>query len=228
MPEAQALTDGRCVPELILHGEEDILSLESVVPGETYRVTSKIVNIIDKGKMLLFVALKEISHGSIVCTRIHSKVLLRDVGNTGFNSGVEVQPLAPSVKRPSREADLVSEYKLRADQAALYRLLGDKNPFHIDWAMAKNMGFQQPILHGLCTLAISSRTAYEHAIAKGLIKRLPIHVLSCRFTCHVYPGETLIIQTWLVDPAIMCIETYVKERPSHPVFKCLLLLSPPQ
>lgn len=46
----------------------------------------------------------------------------------------------PSIKFPKiakdRKPDAVSEQKIRPDQAILYRLSGDRNPLHIDKAMA--------------------------------------------------------------------------------------------
>ncbi len=41
------------------------------------------------------------------------------------------------------------------------RLSGDYNPLHIDPAAAEYVGFDRPILHGLCTLAISVKAVME-------------------------------------------------------------------
>jgi acyl dehydratase len=60
-------------------------------------------------------------------------------------------------------------------QAALYRLSGDLNPLHIDPATARRiMGSQgtgQPILHGLCTMAVSVKAVVD-ALARGDMERL--------------------------------------------------------
>jgi acyl dehydratase len=60
-------------------------------------------------------------------------------------------------------------------QAALYRLSGDLNPLHIDPATARRiMGSQgtgQPILHGLCTMAVSVKAVVD-ALVGGDMERL--------------------------------------------------------
>lgn len=81
------------------------------------------------------------------------------VGAGGFGGPRAGSKIIPCLPKPSRKADISVTQKTSVDQAALYRLSGDRNPLHIDPNMAQIAGFQKPILHGLCTLGFSARIA---------------------------------------------------------------------
>src|SRR3546814_20655651 len=80
------------------------------------------------------------------------------------------------------------EIRTRPGAALLYRLNGDYNPLHADPEVARKAGFDQPILHGLCTMGIACRAilatycADDPARLKGMVNR---------FTSRVFPGEHL-------------------------------------
>lgn len=76
----------------------------------------------------------------------------------------------------------------RIEQAALYRLSGDFNPLHIDSAAAASAGFAQPILHGLCSYAISARVLIGYC-GGGNPDRLKR--IDASFRKAVIPGQTL-------------------------------------
>ncbi|MBK8013684.1 MAG: MaoC family dehydratase N-terminal domain-containing protein [Deltaproteobacteria bacterium] len=74
-------------------------------------------------------------------------------------------------------------------QALLYRLAsGDLNPLHADPAFAAAVGFERPILHGLCTLAHAAR-AIIRARCAGDADRL--RMIEGRFSKPVLPGQTI-------------------------------------
>lgn len=75
------------------------------------------------------------------------------------------------------------------NQAALYRLTGDRHPLHVDPAIARSYGFDRPILHGLCTLGVVARELADAA------QSAPSSLLSLqvRFAAPVYPGDTLAV-----------------------------------
>ncbi len=64
---------------------------------------------------------------------------------------------------------------------------------HIDPKPAKSVGFNRPIIHGLCTFGYTARAIYEKY---GLNDPAKIKKFGGRFTSHVFPGETLIVDMW--------------------------------
>jgi acyl dehydratase len=72
-------------------------------------------------------------------------------------------------------------------------LTGDKNQLHIDPKAAKSVGFDRPIIHGLCTYGYTARAIYEKY---GGNDPANIKKFAGRFTSHVFPGETLIVDMW--------------------------------
>lgn len=85
---------------------------------------------------------------------------------------------------------------------------GDYNPLHIDPDMASMGGFDKPIIHGLCTFGFSARAIYEK-FGKG--DPTAIKTFGGRFTSHVFPGETYIVEMWKEGNKII-FETKTKER----------------
>ncbi len=67
-----------------------------------------------------------------------------------------------SIKLTDRQPDSVCQEKTSIDQAALYRLNGDMNPLHIEPSFSAILGFDKPILHGLCSFGF----AVKHVIEK--------------------------------------------------------------
>ncbi|MGK0360921.1 MAG: acyl dehydratase, partial [Bradymonadia bacterium] len=82
-------------------------------------------------------------------------------------------------------------FEVRADQALLYRLSGDFNPLHVDPALATKVGFESPILHGLCSWGMALRAAITQ-VADGDPAR--IKSFSARFSGVVYPGDTMDVR----------------------------------
>lgn len=95
-------------------------------------------------------------------------------------SGKEMSRAEQSVRQiPDRAPDKVIEEKTTERQAALYRLSGDSNPLHIDPEMSSMVGFDRPILHGLCTFGIAAKHIIK-AYGSGKGSCLKSIKVSCR------------------------------------------------
>lgn len=177
----------------VVHGEQRITLHKPLAPSARLSSRMRIVDVFDKGEgrgAVLHVRtdLTDLDDGQPLAT-LDSTVFARGDGGFGGPQG-NPPPLATVPERP---ADVVVDYESLPCQALIYRLLGDRNPLHSDPDFARSVGFERPILHGLCTYAIAVR-----AIVKGLCDHDPARVahVEARFTAPVFPGETITTELW--------------------------------
>ena len=133
----------------ILHGEQELI-FHNPIPAEgTLVTTGQIVDYVDKGKEkgALIVAQSDTvdADGRKIFTNTATIFGRLDGGFGGKDSQT-----AP-VQFPQRDPDFVVEASPSPDQPLLYRLSGDIFHLHVDPEFARMAGFEQPIMHGLCT-----------------------------------------------------------------------------
>jgi len=195
-------------PMMLLHGEQSTEILEPPLPTSAEVVTEGVVSgVYDKGKGAL------VTIDFTTRDRASGKPLIRNVmsafirGEGGF--GGDAKSPEPGNLPPDRAPDAVVRYPTLTHQALIYRLSGDKNPLHVDPAMAKMGGFDVPILHGLCTFGNVGRAVIE-AFCDDVPERFK--AIQVRFSKPVFPGETVVVQMWKVaDREIVC-KARVQER----------------
>jgi acyl dehydratase len=178
-------------PMLILHGTEAITQHRELPPEAKVTLQGEITEIWDKGQAAVIgiQTLATDDKGPLFTAK--ASIFARGSGGFGGDRG-------PSAKGfnepPEREPDHVISDETRPEQAAVYRLSGDRNPLHIDPEFAKVGGFDTPILHGLCTYGFVGR-----AILKALCGNDPANFKSfeARFADVVYPGDTITTKLWV-------------------------------
>lgn len=202
------INEGGIDRAMIVHGEHR-LTIASPLPSVGRMSTqARCLSVIDKGKDKGALLNVEIEIRDAVSGVHHATSLMTLYcrGDGGFGGPTSGELLLEAV--PERSHDFEVALSTLPQQAAIYRLLGDRNPLHIDPAFAQAVGFSRPILHGLCTYGIACR-----AILAACCGNDPtmIEQLDVRFSAPVYSGETLATRIWQ-DGDRIAFECWVAER----------------
>lgn len=112
----------------------------------------------------------------------------------GFDPG---RSASPRWTPPTRPPDAQRDYQTMPGQALLFRLTGDRHPFHSDPTVSRAAGYPQPMLHGLCTLGYAARALIDVACARD---PSAFRAISARFTAPVVPGCRLAVLMWDAGP----------------------------
>ncbi len=115
-------------------------------------------------------------------------IFIRGVRNRDASS--EPRPIEPDRGAP------IFTVAQTIDQDQTYRYAaasGDPNPIHVDENIAKMAGLPGIIVHGLCTMAFTSKVAIDKLCGGDptRLKRLRV-----RFSRPVLPGQTITTKVW--------------------------------
>lgn len=198
-------------PMMLLHGEELIRSLKPLQQDNTYYVDAELEDVQDKVKGALVICkmvIYEDKQRTQPATEVKASFFIRGIG--GFEKSKKKYKTYINIPKPPKtKPDVVISQKTLPSQAIMYRLSGDYNPLHIDPSMAAIGGFKQPILHGLCSYGITAKMLTEKFLDNNVDKFIS---MSTRFTSHVFPGETLIVNGWKQETGKITYAVTTKER----------------
>jgi acyl dehydratase len=192
----------------ILHSEQRMHLYRPLPPAGDLLINKRVVDVFDRGPKLGALVLLEAegrqANDDTVLFTMGCTIVARGDGGFGGPNGKGIPPHRP----PRREPDLSCDIDTREDQALLYRLTGDRNPLHADPRRAAELGFERPILHGLCTFGVACRAVlqticeYDHTL---------IEEFDARFSAPVLPGDTITTDMWQ-DGNVVSFTCSVKER----------------
>ncbi|WP_041732279.1 MaoC/PaaZ C-terminal domain-containing protein [Conexibacter woesei] len=164
-----------------LHGAQRLDVLEPLPPRGELELTARVANVWDKGDAAVFEV-------EVDCRQFRSVAAIFAPGSGGF--GGERGPSAAG--DPEQPPSATGSVQTTPEQAALYRLTGDRHAIHVDPAAAAAIGQPRPILHGLCTLGVVVRELARIAGAHAC----DLRELAVRFAAPVLPGERIEVRTW--------------------------------
>lgn len=206
-PESILMESG-CDVRQVLHRTQSLELYRPLPPAGNLLANQRVVGVIDRGarqgaEIEIESVLRRSSDDTVICT-LASRLIARADG--GFGGPPPV--VRDRHKLPDREPDLVCDLPTRPDQALLFRLSGDLNPLHVDPLVAREAGFDAPLLHGRCTYGVAC-----HAVLKTVCDYdfTLISGFDARFSAPVFPGDIVTTEMWQ-DRNIVSFRCKVKAR----------------
>lgn len=172
----QGAFDNRAV-----HGSQELTVLKPLPRSGEIRLNARVGEVWDKGAAAVFNVIVE-------CEYFTATWSLFAPGFGGF--GGTRGPSRPEAA--SGAPDGGASVQTVPNQAALYRLLGDRHHIHVDPEAARRIGQERPILHGLASLTAATLPLAELAGAHPA----DLVQLAGRFAGVVFPGDTISVRTW--------------------------------
>jgi len=193
----------------MVHHSQQVDLFQPLPPEARLRVVGRVSSLYDLKRLAMSVfSIEAFDEDDELVIRGEVTLVLRNDG--GF--GGARPPKTERIALPDRKPDFESSEKLAQTQALLYRLSGDYNPLHADPEFASEVGFDRPILHGLCTYGYAGR-----ALIRGPCGGDPdkLATLRAQFSNPVFPGETLIVRSWNEGERVI-LSASTEERPAEP------------
>jgi acyl dehydratase len=173
-----------------VHGEQDMEFIRPIRAGDVITSVAKIASIETKvtGETMTIEANARDRDGAVVQKTLFS-LFVRGRRNR------DVTAAEPRIVEPERgEAEYTVAQTIDQDQTFRYaQASGDRNPIHVDETVAKMAGLPGIIVHGLCTMAFTSKVIIDKTCGgdPARLKRLRV-----RFSRPVIPGQTITTKVW--------------------------------
>ncbi|HVN64288.1 MAG TPA: MaoC/PaaZ C-terminal domain-containing protein [Candidatus Binataceae bacterium] len=172
----------------LVHGEQDMEFLNPIRPGDTITAAAKVQAVETKatGETLTL----EVNAKNQSGTPVLKTLFVAFIRSGGARSATEPKPPEPVRGEPI----LTVSQTIDKDQTYRYaEASGDRNPIHVDENVAKMAGLPGIIVHGLCTMAFTSKVAIDKLCGgdPAKLKRLRV-----RFSKPVLPGQTITTKIW--------------------------------
>jgi acyl dehydratase len=173
----------------LVHGEQDMWFLAPIRPGDRITTRAKITAIETKATgETMTVELSAVNQNGVAVNQSVFSAFIRGGGRR--TSAQETRTEEPPHGKPT----LTVAQRIDADQTLRYaNASGDHNPIHVDENVARMARLPGIIVHGLCTMAFTSKVMIDN-LCDGDPTRLKR--LRVRFSRPVRPGETITTRVW--------------------------------
>ncbi|HLX37400.1 MAG TPA: MaoC/PaaZ C-terminal domain-containing protein [Candidatus Binataceae bacterium] len=171
----------------LLHGEQDMEFIRPIRPGDRITATARVASIETKATgETLIIEIDAINQNGEKVNRTLFNAFIRGGGRGGSDARVVEPPRGEPLFAVAQQIDKDQTYRYKEAS-------GDFNPIHVDQNFAKMAGLPGIIVHGLCTMAFTSKVMIDKLCGgdPSKLKRLQV-----RFSRPVLPGQVITTKVW--------------------------------
>ena len=192
----------------MVHYSQDVTLFKPLKPDDRFVIQGRVEGLYDLKRLAMAVFVIDATDETKEVV-IRGEVTLALLKDGRF--GGPRPPRSTRVSLPDRAPDFETRERVPENQALLYRLNGDYNPLHADPGFAAEVGFERPIVHGLCTFGYAGRAVVLHTCG-GDPDRL--RSIRAQFSSPVFPGDTLVVRGWIEGERVV-LWAGTEERPNE-------------
>jgi acyl dehydratase len=183
-------------PELLMmgvHGEQDFRFHRPIEPGMTLVSRAVPLGFQARSSGVTVVVKAETRSGDDLVVEQYMTSFVRGAQSAeSVGEGPPEHAFDEALR--DRDPDATVEQSFDDDQTFRYApAAGDPMPIHTDEEFAKAMGLPGIIIHGLCTMAFTSRAVIGHACPEDPTR---LRRLAVRFSKPCLPGQTITTRIW--------------------------------
>ncbi|CAD5233301.1 unnamed protein product [Bursaphelenchus xylophilus] len=207
-----------------LHGEQYIEFFKPIPKEGGIRTESQVVDLLQRGRHMAILCEATCYDNETNEKLAYLQFLIWQLNHYNSKGLIWSNDVIPTEKTPETEPDKILEEELDDNLPSIYRLAsGDLNPLHIDPEFSQNLGLEEPIMHGFCTLGVAARMILNEYSEQDYSKMKSIKV---KFSAPLLPGAHLAIKTWkgnagrihfeavdLKTDSVVLSESYVDLKP---------------
>jgi acyl dehydratase len=171
----------------LLHGEQDMEFFAPIRPGDKISAIAKVASIDTKASgETLVIEIGATNEAGKKVNRTLFNAFIRGGGKGGSDARVAEPPRGEPIVSVAQQVDKDQTYRYKEAS-------GDFNPIHVDDNFAKMAGLPGIIVHGLCTMAFTSKVIIDKLCGGDPVKLKRLRV---RFSRPVLPGQTITTRVW--------------------------------
>ena len=176
----------------LLHAEQDMEFIAPLRPGDEITTVARVASIEARpGGEAMSLELNSRNRAGAPVLRTLFGIFIRAARRDRSAAGRTERPVPPS-----GDPMFSVEQTIDRDQTFRYaEASGDRNPIHVDENVARMAGLPGIVVHGLCTMAFTSKVMIDRLCGGDPVRLKRLRV---QFSRPVFPGQSITTKVWAI------------------------------